>query len=323
MSEASETQPKIATKNKEAPAITLTETVTGIALKTLIPSAAHGREELDKYRRYKFLHSMGSVAEIAGIGMTVGGQEMGPAMYVAGKLTAWIAEERAYVKEARKIKKARRKARGDTSVDVPPMPAGGIEGETEIIRLPSRMVGVAAKVLMPSFLSAGQIEKKGYRIMVQSAKAAEILGPAVGIAMGDPELAGGAYVGAKTLALFAEAADRVLPKAKDKLKVLKEKDWLFVKRVEGKLKAGIGSAAGGAARGAGRFRGAVGQVVGRAREEAGPVLREAVSSTKKELGQAREAARQKLGDLKQKKKEPENLSRSQKRRKARNSKKRK
>lgn len=215
MSEVFET-PSRAT-SKEAPLITLTETATGIALKTLIPSAAHAREELDKYKAWKFAHSLGAVLEIAGIEETIRGKDWGPALWVAGKISSFTAEAIAV-----------RKAMKEKTTTTPP--AKGTEGEPVIIKLPSKAAGIAAKVLLPSFISAGKIEQKGYRFLVETAKGLEIVGTASAIYAGKPEIAAGTYLGGRTLALFAEAADNAMPRVKDKLRRLKQKNWSKVKR---------------------------------------------------------------------------------------------
>lgn len=275
MSEASEGPPEAARKTKEAPAITLGETLTGIALKTLIPSAAHGREELDRYKQYKFMHTLGSVVEIAGIGMTATGQEIGPAVWVAGKLNSFLAERWALVKRRREVKKAvRLEKEGEIAYeDVPPMPAKGVEGESLIIRLPARVVGTAGKIFLPSFLSAGGIEGTRYRRLLDVARGFEVATlPALYV--GEPGVAAGTYLSGRTIAVFAEAADRVMPEVKDKLKVLKEKGWPFVKRVGGGVRTGLGRAGGTLKEG-----------VVRASSAAGPAIQELGGTIRKGVGE--------------------------------------
>ena len=131
--------------------------------------------------------------------------------------------------------------------------------------------------------------QKGYALAVRSAKAAEILGPAVGVAMGKGELAVGAYVGGKALAPYAEAADHAMPKVKEKIRVLKNKGWPLIRR-------GAGGVVAAGVWGAGKAR----EKAVRVAIATGPVLKETGAFAGEKFGQVLDAARQRVGGIFQK-----------------------
>lgn len=131
--------------------------------------------------------------------MAASGKPEGGVVFLLSKVASLMTEDLA-------TRKAR--ARGEL--------AGGphLERENILVRGPAKLAYIAAKVGLPTSLSAAEFEGKGYKPFVEAARKLEAVGIAAGVASlysGSPEfggLAAGAYGVGRGVALSTELVAR-------------------------------------------------------------------------------------------------------------------
>ena len=202
MTEVSETpQPERSVLDREPPAPQLVGKLTGIAFKALGPTLATGvGVDTKRYPGYALLQHVSAVAEIAAIQQTTTGRELGPAMYLAARFTSLLSETIVRRREKKGEKKSRRS-----------------EDERFPVRVPALVSAVAAKLLLPTFLSARSAEGRFAKAAVDTAQLAEI-GAGVSLGTGHQELAGILFVVGRSTALLTEVSEDLVKRYGDTIR---------------------------------------------------------------------------------------------------------
>lgn len=189
-----------------------------VVAKSFLPGPLTTRTDLEA--DYQKLAWIASVPQMVGIGLMASGRPIeGIGSYVVGKFAELRAEKKSQGLARRRGEPVR----------------GGIENEPFLVQSLALATAASGKLLLPSMFSARRdIKEEGYKKMMGAATALEAIAAGSAVA-GKYEIAVATYLGGRTLALFAEAADRNMPGVREKVKTIKEKIGRGVQKLGGRM----------------------------------------------------------------------------------------